>query len=224
VLKFKNMGKKIFILFIIFLLNKEIIMAKNKEIILPKPSLKSNVSLEEAIFKRRSHREFLNKDLDLNQIGQILWAGQGITEEKYGIKFRTAPSAGALYPMELYVFTKEGIFHYLPTGHKLIQISNRDLREKLSMDAWGQKFISQAPLSIVICAVYSRTTKKYGQRGIRYVHMEAGHIAQNIILEATALGLASVCVGAFDDSAVRNSLSISADQEPLYIIAIGYPK
>jgi len=218
------MEKKIFILFIIFLLNKEIIMAKNKEIILPQPSLKSNVSLEEAIFKRRSHREFLDKDLDLNQIGQILWAGQGITLEKFGIKFRTAPSAGALYPMELYVFSKEGIFHYLPLGHKLIQINDKDLRENLSICAWGQRFISQAPLNIVICAVYSRTTKKYGQRGIRYVHMEAGHIAQNIILEATALGLASVCVGAFDDPAVKDLLPIGLDEEPLYIIAIGYSK
>jgi SagB-type dehydrogenase family enzyme len=216
--------KKLFILFIILILTKEIVMGKDKEIVLPQPSLKGNVSLEEAIFKRRSQREFLDKDLDLNQISQILWAGQGITDKRFGIFLRSAPSAGALYPMELYVFTKEGVFHYLPLGHKLVKTDDRDLREKLSFRAWGQNFISQAPLDIVICGVYSRTTKKYGQRGIRYVHMEAGHIAQNIILEATALGLASVCVGAFDDHAVKDLLPIGLDEEPLYIIAIGYPK
>jgi len=203
--------------------NREIVMAKNKEIILPSPSLKGNVSLEEAIFKRRSHREFLDKDLDLNQISQILWAGQGITLERFGIKFRTAPSAGALYPIEIYLLTKEGVFHYLPLEHKLIQIIDKDLREKLSISCWGQSFIKEAPLSIVICAVYARTTQKYGQRGIRYVHIEVGHVAQNIILEATALGLASVCVGAFDDSEVKDLLSLSRE-EPLYIIPIGYPK
>jgi SagB-type dehydrogenase family enzyme len=215
--------KKIFILFIILMFNREIVMAKNKEIILPSPSLKGNVSLEEAIFKRRSHREFLDKDLDLNQISQILWAGQGITLERFGIKFRTAPSAGALYPIEIYLLTKEGVFHYLPSEHKLIQIIDKDLREKLSISCWGQSFIKEAPLSIVICAVYARTTQKYGQRGIRYVHIEVGHVAQNIILEATALGLASVCVGAFDDSEVKDLLSLSRE-EPLYIIPIGYPK
>jgi len=203
--------------------NREIVMAKNKEIILPSPSLKGNVSLEEAIFKRRSHREFLDRDLDLNQISQILWAGQGITLERFGIKFRTAPSAGALYPIEIYLLTKEGVFHYLPSEHKLIQIIDKDLREKLSISCWGQSFIKEAPLSIVICAVYARTTQKYGQRGIRYVHIEVGHVAQNIILEATALGLASVCVGAFDDSEVKDLLSLSRE-EPLYIIPIGYPK
>jgi len=215
--------KKIFILFIILMFNREIVMAKNKEIILPSPSLKGNVSLEEAIFKRRSHREFLDRDLDLNQISQILWAGQGITLERFGIKFRTAPSAGALYPIEIYLLTKEGVFHYLPSEHKLIQIIDKDLREKLSISCWGQSFIKEAPLSIVICAVYARTTQKYGQRGIRYVHIEVGHVAQNIILEATALGLASVCVGAFDDSEVKDLLSLSRE-EPLYIIPIGYPK
>lgn len=199
-----------------------LVMAKEKEIILPQPIIKGKVSLEEAIFKRRSQREFQRKDLSLEQIGQLLWAAQGITAKRGGFNFRAAPSAGALYPLELYALTKDGLYHYLPEGHKLENLSDKDLRGDLAAAALGQSLVASGALDIVICAVYERVTSKYGQRGVRYVHIEAGHAAQNIHLQAVALGLGSVAIGAFNDDAAKKCLSLPAACEPLYIIPIGY--
>ena len=199
-------------------------MAKPKEIQLPQPIKKSQMSVEEAILKRRSVRSFMQKPLDWVQIGQILWAAQGITAQKWGFNFRATPSAGALYPMEIYVVSKDGLFHYLPLEHKLEVLSNSDLRVSLTHAAFNQDPISQAPVDIVICAVYRRVTGKYSSRGIRYVHIEAGHLAQNIHLQAVSLGLGSVPIGAFDDEQVKDVLSLPAEHEPLYIIPVGYPQ
>lgn len=198
-------------------------MARYKEIQLPQPVSEGKISLEETVFKRRSQRSFSHEELSWKQIGQLLWAAQGITGHKYGFKFRTAPSAGALYPMEIYLLTAKGLFHYIPEGHKLELLSEEDLRDPLAVSAWGQDAISQAPLDLVICAVYERVTRKYGQRGIRYVHIEAGHIAQNIHLQAVALGLGSVPIGAFNDEQVEKVLSLPKDHRPLYVIPVGYP-
>ncbi|MBU3912424.1 MAG: SagB/ThcOx family dehydrogenase [Candidatus Omnitrophica bacterium] len=197
-------------------------MAETKLIQLPKPLNKGNISLEEVIFRRRSQRSFKQKDLSLQQISQLLWAGQGITAEKGFHGLRTAPSAGALYPMEIYLLAKNGLFRYLPNGHKLESLSEQDLRGALADSSFGQTAISQAPVNIVICAVYSRLTSKYGERGIRYAHIEVGHIAQNIHLQAVALGLGSVPIGAFNDEEVKKILSLPIDHEPLYIIPVGY--
>lgn len=197
-------------------------MAKTKIIQLPKPLIKNNISLEEVIFSRRSERNFKQKDLTLPQISQLLWAAQGITLKKGSYNFRTAPSAGALYPIEIYLLSKNGLFAYLPNGHKLDALSEQDLRKKLAVSALGQTAISEAPVNIVVCAVYSRLTAKYGQRGIRYAQIEVGHIAQNIHLQAAALGLSSVPIGAFNDEGVKKILSLPADHEPLYIIPVGY--
>lgn len=199
-----------------------LIMAKEKEIILPQPITKGKVSLEEAIFKRRSQREFQRKDLSLEQIGQLLWAAQGITAKRGGFNFRAAPSAGALYPLELYALTKDGLYHYIPESHKLENLSDRDLRGDLADAALGQGSVASSALDIVICAVYERVTSKYGQRGVRYVHIEAGHAAQNIHLQAVALGLGSVPIGAFSDEGVQKTLGLPKDHEPLYIIPVGY--
>lgn len=197
-------------------------MAQNRQVQLPDPITKGKVSLEEAILQRRSRRNFRDKDLDLEQIGQLVWAAQGITAKSWGMGFRSAPSAGALYPMEIYLVKKDGLFHYLPQTHKLEVLGERDLRNALAGAALGQNPISRAPLDIVICAVFERVTGKYGQRGIRYTHIEAGHIAQNIHLEAVALGLGSVPIGAFSDDSVRKVLNLPLDNEPLYIIPVGY--
>ena len=199
-------------------------MAKEKEIILPQPVTAGKVSLEESISKRRSQREFKKKDLSWEQIGQLLWAGQGITARQGGLNLRAAPSAGALYPLELYALTKDGLYHYIPEGHKLESLSDKDLRGDLARAALGQGSVASGALDIVICAVYGRVTLKYGQRGKRYVHIEAGHAAQNIHLQAVALGLGSVPIGAFNDTAAKKCLSLPADCEPLYIIPIGYPE
>ena len=197
-------------------------MAETKLIQLPKPLIKGNISLEEAIFRRRSQRSFKQKDLTLQQISQLLWAAQGITLEKEPYNLRTTPSAGALYPMEIYLLTKNGLFRYLPNGHKLEPLSEQDLRGGLAVSSLGQVAINQAPVNIVICAVYSRLASKYGQRGIRYAHIEVGHIAQNIHLQSVALGLSSVPIGAFNDEEVKKILSLPANHEPLYIIPVGY--
>lgn len=197
-------------------------MAKLKEIQLPPVSYQGKVSLEEAVSKRRSQRSFRQKDLSWEEVGQLLWAAQGITGKSLGLRFRASPSAGALYPMEIYALTKDGLFHYLPDGHKLEVLNDKDLRKDLASAAFGQGSVSQAPLDIVIAAVFKRVTAKYGQRGIRYVHIEAGHIAQNIHLQAVALGLGSVPIGAFSDEQVQTALSLPKDHAPLYIIPVGY--
>lgn len=191
------------------------------EISLPLPTTDGAMSLERALSLRRSVRRFAPEPLTLAQIGQLAWAAQGITEPNRG--FRTAPSAGALYPLELYLLTPDGVFHYLPQGHKLVQLSDRDLREDLSAAALGQGCVSGAPLDIVITGIYERTAAKYGPRSELYVHLEAGHVAQNLHLQAVALGLGSVPVGAFDEAAVQRLLDLSANQTPLYIIPIGHP-
>ncbi len=187
---------------------------------LPEPNLESGESLEEAIKNRRSVRTFKEKELEPGQISQLLWAAQGITEPETG--FRAAPSAGALYPLELYIIKKDGLFHYIPEGHKIEKIKGPDLRDELMQCALFQEFIAEAPANIIITSVNERTTQKYGNRGIRYVHMEAGHAAQNILLQATVLGLAAVPVGAFDDPCLANLLSLEENYTPLYIIPVGY--
>ncbi len=220
--------KRIIIIFIIaashvlFITKETTLMAETKLIQLPEPLNKGNISLEEAIFKRRSQRSFKPEDLSLQQISQLLWSGQGITAEKRFYSLRTAPSAGALYPIEIYLLAKNGLFRYLPDGHKLESLGEQDLRGALADSSSGQAAISQAPVNIVICAVYLRVTSKYSQRGIRYAHIEVGHIAQNIHLQAVALGLGSVPIGAFNDEEVKRILSLPSNHEPLYIIPVGY--
>jgi SagB-type dehydrogenase family enzyme len=180
------------------------------------------MSVEEALARRRSVRSFAARDLTEEQISQLAWAAQGVTEPRMGL--RTAPSAGALYPLEIYLVKKDGVFHYIPEGHELAQISSADVRGRLAEAALGQSSVREAPLDIVIAAVYERTSSKYGSRAERYVHIEAGHAAQNLHLQAVALGLASVPVGAFDDNAVSKTLGLPPEERPLYIIPVGNPR
>lgn len=210
----------IIILFFLSFLNKDVHSAGEMNMIrLPKPGIKGDISLEETINQRRSLRDFLDRDLNLEEISQLLWAAQGITDKSRG--FRSAPSAGALYPLEIYIIKKDGLFHYNLEEHALQILEKRDLRAGLCRAAWGQTMVRDAPIDIVICAVFRRVTSKYGERGIRYVHMEAGHCAQNIHLMAVSLGLGSVPVGAFDDAQVKTLLKLDKNIEPLYIIPIG---
>jgi SagB-type dehydrogenase family enzyme len=212
----------ILIFLFVFFMDKEIAMAKAKEIKLPVPIETGKMSVEEAILSRRSERDFINKDLDLVTIGQLLWSAQGITAKRLGYSFRAAPSAGALYPMEIYLLNKDGFFHYVPAGHKLQVLGDVDLRVSLASACLGQASVREAAVDIVICAVYQRITRRYGERGIKYTHIEAGHIAQNVHLQAVALGLGSVPIGAFDDQQVSEVLSLPDEQEPVYIIPVGY--
>lgn len=195
---------------------------KGEIIMLPEPVKKGEISLEEVLSGRKSVRKFRDKKLDMKQVSQILWAAQGINRK--GTHFKTCPSAGATYPLNTYAVTEEGIFRYIPEGHKLEKLQDGDHREPLSQACHGQSCVADAPLSIVFTAVYERTTKRYGDRGIMYVHMEAGHAAQNIHLQAVALGLGSVPVGAFTDEEVAKIMKCNEKEIPLYIIPVGYPQ
>ncbi len=186
--------------------------------VLPGPKKRGALSLEEALARRRSERSFVRRTLDREQISQLLWAAQGVTEGR----LRTAPSAGALYPLEVYLVTGEGIYHYLPQSHELEPIAEGDLLPQLSKAALGQECVREAPVSVVIAAVYQRAERRYGERAARYVWIEAGHVAQNVHLQAVAMGLGSVPVGAFDDRQVHRVLSLPESQMPLYIIPVGY--
>ena len=187
---------------------------------LPSPRLSGQLSLEEALAARRSVREFEPAPLSLAQVGQLCWAAQGITSASGG---RTAPSAGALHPLELYVLTGDGIFHYLPGPHALERLTHTDRRTALRAAAWDQEAVSQAPAVIAVTAVPQRTSAKYGpERAERYVWLEAGHAAQNILLEAVALGLGAVPIGAFQDDAVRDVLDLPAATIPLYLVPVGH--
>ena len=189
---------------------------------LPAPERKGLMSLEEALAARRSVREFRREPLTDRELSQLLWAAQGITSPDGK---RAAPSAGALYPLEVWVATASGFFHYEPHQHRLTRHLERDLRPDIHRPALMQEAILQAPVVIVIAAVYERTAQKYGeQRTPRYVHMEAGHSAQNLLLEAVALGLGGVLIGAFNDREVERVLSLPADQKPLYLIPVGHPR
>ena len=191
-------------------------------LILPAPQREGKLSLEAALSRRRSIRSFTKEPLTAEQIGQLVWAAQGITDPQ---GFRTAPSAGALYPLEVYVATAAGAFHYEPGPHRLQPHVAEDLRAALAAAALNQSAIAEAPAVLVITAVYERTARKYGEdRARRYATLEAGHVAQNVLLEAVALGLGAVPVGAFDDGRVARLLDLESREAPLYLIPVGHPR
>jgi SagB-type dehydrogenase family enzyme len=213
------MRQKFFIFLLLIALSGGVAFAA-RTIELPQPSIVGKTSLEEAIFRRRSERTFQDKELPIEFISQLLWSAQGITDNTYGL--RAAPSSGALYPLSLYLLKKDGVFRYLPDGHRLLQLSDQDIRPQLARASLGQDYIKEAPIDIVIAANFTITQAKYGARAFRYVCMETGHAAENIQLQATALGLGAVPVGAFWDDVVRNNLKLPDNQDPLYIIPIGH--
>jgi SagB-type dehydrogenase family enzyme len=193
-------------------------------LVLPQARRKGERSLEECLAKRRSVRSYAHAPLSLAEISQLLWAAQGITAEGY---LRTAPSAGALYPLEIYLVAGDveglspGIYHYRPQRHELVPVKKGDIRSELAEAALGQDCIANAAATLLFAAVYARTASKYGQRAERYVHMEAGHAAQNVSLEATALGLGTVTVGAFEDDRVLRVATLPESHDPIYLLPVG---
>ena len=188
------------------------------------------MSLEEAIAQRRSVRDFTPESISQLQLSQILWSAQGISNTSSG--YRTVPSAGATYPLEVFVVCGincveeigDGIYHYNIDSHSLTLHHKGDVRLELARAALNEEIIYQAPVDIVICALYERTTLSYGSRGERYVPIEVGHAGQNIYLQATALGLGTVAIGAFNDEQVREVLRLDKQYKPLYIMPVGRPK
>ena len=193
-------------------------------IALPEPAHESPISIEEALLKRQSIRQYTPEPLTLAEVSQLLWAGQGINRPG---GYRTAPSAGALYPLELYLISGNveqlpaGVYHYQPDTHSLEQVILGDLRADLSQAALSQEAVEEAPAVILITAIYQRTTGKYGERGIRYVHMEVGSAAENIYLQAVSLNMGTVFIGAFHDDQIKRLLNLDDQEQPLSLLPIG---
>lgn len=196
-------------------------------LVLPEPLRDGTISVERALARRRSIRSYSEEPLSLAALSQLLWAAQGITHPD---GFRTAPSAGALYPLELHVVVgavtglRPGAYRYDPGRHRLSLHAEGDLRDELAAAALEQDWVAEAPAVLVLSAVYARTARKYGARAPRYVHMEVGHAAQNVYLQAVALDLATVMVGAFHDRRLQQLLRLASDQEPLGLMPVGKPR
>jgi SagB-type dehydrogenase family enzyme len=197
---------------------------------LPQPASDGEISVERAIKERRTIRAFRPDPLSMDQLSQLLWAAQGVTDERRG--FRAAPSGGALYPLDVYAVVGEGgvaglgsgIYRYHPASHSLELISTGDRRNEVAGAALSQMWIARPPVIFVITAEYERITRKYGERGVRYAHIEVGHVGQNIFLQAGALGLGAGIVGAFRDASVAKAIGAPKEHEPLIIIPVGYQK
>jgi SagB-type dehydrogenase family enzyme len=200
----------------------KVIQASGEKMKLPKPRSSGPTSVEEALLRRRSVREYGKDSLTLEEISQLLWAAQGVTEKQGG---RTAPSAGALYPLEIYLLAgeveglKTGLYHYRPADHSVLLKTPEDLRRQITEASLNQDQILKAPATLIVAAVFRRTTQKYGERGVRYVLQEVGSVCQNVHLQAESLNLGTVWIGAFDDLKVREALGIA--EEPLAIMPVG---
>ena len=202
--------------------------------ILPSPQTDGNISVEKAMANRRSQRRFQDREISAEQLSQILWAAYGVTEPKPNYPFlrgglRTAPSAGALYPFEIYVAVgkvkdiEAGVYKYVSQDHKIIRTIDKDMRDELCMAALEQNMVREAPVTVIYSAIFSRMTNKYGERGReRYVCMDLGHSAQNIYLQAEALHLGTCSIGAFIDSKISQTLQLPENEEPLYLMPVGH--
>ncbi len=201
------------------------VVSKEEVIVLPEANQDGQMSLEAALQKRRSVREFGGRRLTLAELSQLLWAAQGISGAR-SYK-RTAPSAGGLCPLELYVLVGEvdgieaGLFRYQAREHSLLRLHDRDLRLSLGRAAVEQTWLAEAAAVFVFAAVYERTTGKYGERGIRYVHMDVAFASENLHLQAVALGLGTVVMGAFVDEQVHGVLELAQEERPLIIMPVG---
>lgn len=193
-------------------------------LILPAPEFGGQLSVGEALQRRRSVRSYQPEGLELAQVAQLLWAAQGITNS---LGHRAAPSAGALYPLEMYLVAGEvaglegGVYHYRPVEHSLVRIASGDLRQPLAKACLNQDWIATAPCILVIAAIFARTNVRYGERTLRYVFMEVGAASENIALQAEALGLGTVMVGAFYEMKVQSLLELHEDVVPLCLMPVG---
>ncbi len=183
------------------------------------PRLQGACSLEEVIACRRSIRRFAQSNLTDEEISQLCWAAQGITDDERGL--RAAPSAGATYPLELYLISPDGVYHYDAAQHVLEEVKPGDMRQGCAEAAFGQECVSGAAVTMVISACFDRTTSQYENHGMMYVYMEAGHAAQNVHLQAVAMGLGSVPVGAFNNDLVERIIDCPGNEEVIYLISVG---
>ena len=191
---------------------------------LPEPAYSGELSIEEVLLKRRSARSYKDEPLRLKEISQLLWAAQGITDNE---SKRTAPSAGAIYPLEIYLASSNveglspGIYHYDPVDHSLLRIGDGDKRKQLSSAALMQSSVRHCAAVLIFAADYRHVISKYFAKGKRFVYMEAGHAAQNVFLQAVPLHIGTVTIGAFLDGAVKKILHLPRNEETLYLMPIG---
>jgi SagB-type dehydrogenase family enzyme len=198
---------------------------------LPSPSRKGTVSVEEALSSRRTHRSFHGRALTVKEFAQMLWAAYGVTAVTPGGQLKTAPSAGASYPIDIYAvvgeggveFVAPGVYHYRPESHSVRSVKSGDVRTQVAAACLRQMWMAPAPLLIVITGEYARCSAKYGPRGVIYTQIEAGHVGQNVFLQAEALCLKAGIVGAFEKEDLGQALHIPAAHEPLLVMPVGYP-
>ena len=198
---------------------------------LPKPSFTGKISVEAAMTKKKSVRHFANDPLTLEQVSQLLWAANGglPVDAISGATIKTLPSAGGIYPLEIFLLTGDksvkglpaGVFHYNSLSNSLLRISAEDVRMTLAQAALSQLWMASAPVTIVIAGVFSKSTAKYGPRGIQYTFMESGASNQNLYLQAEALGLRIGTVGAFEENAVSSAIKIPAGITPMLLVPVG---
>jgi SagB-type dehydrogenase family enzyme len=186
---------------------------------LPAPQRDGGPSLTHVLATRHSVRTFRSDAIDDEALGQLLWAAQGINDGH-----RTAPSAGALYPLTIYVADAQGVWRYVPADHALVRERTDDRRAVIARACFGQDAVSGAPVVLVVTAEVAITARKYGSRADRFAALEAGHATQNVLLTATALGLGAVPIGAFEDAAIAKAVGFPADQTPFYVVPIGTPR
>jgi SagB-type dehydrogenase family enzyme len=202
-------------------------MLKSESIALPKPKAEGGMPVEEAIRRRRSVREYLRKPITLDQLSQVLWAAQGVTDAQSG--HRAAPSPGAKYTLELYVFTREGgmtglpagLYHYEPATHSITRVKTGDYTMALQSAARDQEQVGKAAAIIAVTGVFERATAKYGERGIQYALQESGSAGENIYVESTAIGLGTVMMGSFDDDQVGRLIGTKKGEKPLLLMPLG---
>ena len=203
--------------------------AAQVEIQLPEPDKKGKMTVEEAIQDRRSVRTFSDEALTMQDVSQVLWAAGGKTVDGITGPTRSYPSAGGLYPLEIYLVAgnvtglEPGIYRYDWMKNSLIPVRPGDHRERLAAASWGQEMIKKAPVTLVITVRAQQVFKRYGQRGVsRYVSMDAGHLGENVHLVAQGMGLGTVMVGAFKDKEVGMILNLRGE-DPVYIMPVGHP-
>jgi SagB-type dehydrogenase family enzyme len=220
----------ILLIFVSLALNQTIYCNETKRIKLPAPKYKGKVSVEEAIYLRRSVRKYKDLPLSIEQVGQLLWSAGGVTIDGVTGPTRAYPSAGALYPIKIYsvvnnvIGLEKGVYFYIYDRHELQLVRRGNFVKELSEAAHGQWMISEAPVNIIFVGLYNRVITRYGERGKqRYLCMDVGHAGENLHLQCISLGLGTVVIGAFDDTRVSEVLGLPRDETPLYIMPVGVP-
>ena len=199
---------------------------------LPTPSFMGNMSVEEAIYKRKTVRSFGKKPLTLSQVSQLLWVANGTIPKDAvtGATSKVTPSAGGLYPLEVFLVVGKdgvkdvpaGVYQYIPRTNSMKLLVEGDKRNSVAKAALYQGFLALAPVNVIVGAVFGRTTYKYGGRGHQYVFMEAGSANQNVCLQAEALGLSVATVGAFEEKPLSKALKLPDSVRPIVIMGIGH--